>query len=424
MPVVAVIGGQWGDEGKGKIIDLLAEQADLVIRFSGGNNAGHTVINQAGEFKLHLIPAGIFNPDTTCIIGAGLAVDPGALLTEIESLTKRGVGVDHLIVSDRAHVLMFYHQQLDQLDEAARGDRAIGTTKRGIGPAYIDKVARRGLRFGQLIDPDLLRDHLEAVVPRINVQLRSLYGADPIDLEGLYERYTEYGARVSPYVSDCLPPIQTALRTNQTILLEGAQGTMLDIDYGTYPYVTSSSPTAGGAAQGSGIPPHRIDRVLGVFKAYTTRVGGGPFPTELTDGIGDHIRERGREYGTTTGRPRRCGWFDAVAATLSMQINGFTGIALTRLDILDELPSGRICTGYRIDGEVTRTFPSTIKRLAQVEPVYEELPGWQASTYGETDLQALPKAARAYVDRLSELIECPIDLISTGPARHETITIR
>lgn len=423
MPVVAVIGGQWGDEGKGKIIDLLAERADLVIRFSGGNNAGHTVINQVGEFRLHLIPAGIFNPKTTCIIGAGLVVDPAALLTEIDDLTGRGVSVDRLVVSDRAQVLMPYHQRLDQLDEAARGDRAIGTTQKGIGPAYIDKVARRGIRFGQFIDPARLEVQLEAILPAKNAQL-SAYQSDPIASGSLLAECVRLGARLRPFISDCLPIIREALENDQTILLEGAQGTMLDIDYGTYPYVTSSSPTAAGAAQGSGIPPRRIDRVVGVFKAYTTRVGGGPFPTELTNAIGDHIRERGHEYGTTTGRPRRCGWFDAVAATHSMQVNGFTGIALTRLDILDELPAVRICTGYRVDGQVTSHFPADIDRLAEVEPIYEELPGWQSPTYGMTDLAGLPTNARAYVDRLADLIGCGLDLISTGPARHETIALR
>ncbi|HEX2171922.1 MAG TPA: adenylosuccinate synthase [Dehalococcoidia bacterium] len=423
MPVVAVIGGQWGDEGKGKIIDLLAERADVVIRFSGGNNAGHTVINQAGEFRLHLIPAGIFNPNTTCLIGAGLVVDPKALLAEIDDLTGRGVSVDRLVVSDRAQVLMPYHQKIDQLDEAARGSQAIGTTQKGIGPAYIDKVARRGIRFGQFIAPDRLRATLEAVLPAKDAQL-SAYGAGPIDREDLYNSCVQLGERLRPFVTDCLPILHEAIEQDRTILLEGAQGTMLDIDYGTYPYVTSSSPTAAGAAQGAGIPPRRIDRVVGVFKAYTTRVGGGPFPTELTDAIGDHIRERGNEYGTTTGRPRRCGWFDAVAAAHSMQINGFTGIALTRLDILDELPTVRICTAYRITGRETTSFPAEIDDLARVEPVYEDLPGWQSPTYGMTELAELPKNARAYVDRLAALIGCDLDLISTGPARHETITLQ
>lgn len=424
MPVVAVIGGQWGDEGKGKIIDLLAERADLVVRFSGGNNAGHTVINQAGEFRLHLVPAGICHPHSICVIGAGLVVDPTSLLGEIDDLRARGIDVSRLVVSDRAQVLMPYHQLLDRLEEAARGKGAIGTTQKGIGPAYIDKVARWGLRFGQFVDPDRLRSCLESVLAVKNRQLTGLYGAAPIDLDELYRSSVEVAARLRPFVADCLPIIQEALDQGRTILLEGAQGTMLDLDYGSYPYVTSSSPTAAGAAQGAGIPPRRIDRVIGVFKAYTTRVGGGPFPTELADATGDHIRERGREYGTTTGRPRRCGWFDAIAAAHSMRVNGYTGVALTRLDILDELPAVRICTSYRIDGEVVTAFPAEIDRLGRVEPIYEEMPGWQQSTFGITNLADLPEAARAYVDRLGALIGCPIDLISTGPARHETILLR
>lgn len=424
MPVVAVIGGQWGDEGKGKIIDLLAEQADLVVRFSGGNNAGHTVINEAGEFRLHLVPSGIFRAGSICIIGAGLVVDPEALLQEIDGLRARGIAVNNLIVSDRAQVLMPYHQQIDRLDEASRGQAAIGTTMKGIGPAYIDKVARRGIRFGDFVDPDRFRECLNGIAAFKSRQLTDLYDAEPLDVDGLLAWGNDLAPRLRSFVADCLPIMNSALDAGRTILLEGAQGTMLDIDYGSYPYVTSSSPTAAGAAQGAGIPPRRLDRVVGVFKAYTTRVGGGPFPTEQLGEIGDHIRERGHEYGTTTGRPRRCGWFDAVAARHSMALNGFTGIALTRLDILDEMREVRICTGYRLDGDVLPGFPAGINRLAAVEPVYETLPGWQSPTFGITELDRLPAKARAYVDRICELIGAPADLISTGPARHETITLR
>ncbi len=424
MPAIIVIGGQWGDEGKGKIVELLAEKADFVVRYSGGNNAGHTVINQMGEFALHLIPSGIFYPGVACIIGNGVVLDPGSVIGEIETLKGKGINTSNLFISDRAHLVMPYHLLLDGLEEEARGASAIGTTRRGIGPAFVDKTGRQGIRAGDLLDKDLLHKKISDALALKNELITKVYGAPPLSVDQVYRQFLGFARILAPYIKDVLPVIGEALDRKQMVLLEGAQGAMLDPDFGTYPYVTSSSPTAGGGCQGSGIGPKRIDRIIGVFKAYTTRVGGGPMPTELTDEIANLIRETAHEYGTTTGRARRCGWFDAVAGRLSVQVNSLTGLAITRLDVLDILPSIKICTGYRAGGKVVPGFPARLDMLEKCEPVYEELPGWLSPTSSERRYRDLPLAARRYLRKLEEVLACPIDMVSVGPHRDETIMIR
>jgi adenylosuccinate synthase len=423
MPVVGIIGGQWGDEGKGKIVDLLAEKADMVVRFSGGPNAGHTVINDWGEFTLHLIPSGIFNPRALSLIGNGTVVSPVVLLDEIESLCGRGVDVSRLSVSRRAHVIMPYHTLLDGLEEKARGGASLGTTLRGVGPAYVDKVARIGIRVGDLLDREALLQRLRVVLEQKNAVIAKIHEAPPLSLDDIYSDCCEYGQRLEPHIRDTEAMVQEALRRNDFVLLEGAQGTLLDIDFGTYPYVTSSSPIAGGACTGAGLGPIRIDRMLGVFKAYTTRVGMGPMPTELKGDIGELIRKKANEYGATTGRPRRCGWFDGVAGRFSVGVNGFTGVALTRLDMLDDFATVKICTEYRVNGEGLQHFPSSSDLLEKCEPVYEELPGWKSPTSNIRRLDDLPREAQAYVGRLEEVIGCPVDFVSVGPRREESIVV-
>ena len=424
MPAVAIIGGQWGDEGKGKIVDLLAEGAHMVVRFSGGNNAGHTVINPQGEFKMHLVPSGIFHAQATCIIGNGVVVDCAVLLNELGELARRGVTVGQLFVSDRAHLIMPYHILLDGLEEQSRGSGAIGTTKKGIGPAYVDKVGRLGIRAGDLLDRDSFRQRLEFVLEQKNRLLTCAYGAEPLDPDEVYQQFCGYGDALASLIVDTDSMVDQALERGEPVLLEGAQGTMLDIDFGTYPYVTSASSIVGGACTGVGLSPTRVDGIIGVFKAYSTRVGGGPFPTELQDETGDLIRELAHEYGTTTGRPRRCGWFDAVVGRFSTRVNGFTGFALTRLDVLDTLPSLKICTGYRLDGDTVTTPPARSVALARCQPVYEELPGWQRDISGIRTFNDLPPQARAYVQRLEELVACPASIISVGPQREQTVVVR
>jgi adenylosuccinate synthase len=424
MPAFGIIGGQWGDEGKGKVVDYLAAKADLVVRFSGGNNAGHTVINDQGEFKLHLVPAGIFWPNVTAIIGGGVVVDPEALLTEITELQGRGVDTSRLFLSDRAHVVMPYHVQLDHLEEQARGDSALGTTGRGIGPAYVDKVARVGIRIGDLLDERYLATRLETVVQQKNILLTKVYDADAIDLGQCYANALEFGTRLRPYIAASETMVGKALAEGKRVVLEGAQGTLLDLDHGTYPYVTSSSSTIGGVATGLGISPREIKGIAGVFKAYSTRVGSGPMPTEIKNGVGDRIRELAWEYGTTTGRPRRVGWFDGVAARYSATINGFTSAVLTRLDVLDGISPVQVCVAYELDGQRIDDFPNRYELLDRCQPVYEEMPGWTTPTASARNIQDLPREALGYVRRLEEVIGCPIDLISTGPRREESIAIR
>jgi adenylosuccinate synthase len=423
MPVVGVIGGQWGDEGKGKIVDLLAEKADLIVRYSGGPNAGHTVINALGEFKLHLIPSGIFNPHAVSLIGNGTVVSPKTLLEEIDELRHRNVDVSRLFLSKRAHVIMPYHTLLDSLEEKARGGEALGTTLKGVGPAYVDKVARTGIRFADLLEGEALLGKLSLFLERKNAVITKLYGATPLSLDEVYAECREYGDQLKPFLRDTESMVQEAIRKGAFILLEGAQGALLDIDFGTYPYVTSSSPIAGGACIGAGLGPTKVDRMLGVFKAYTTRVGSGPMPTELKDDVGERIRQCAHEFGATTGRPRRCGWFDGVAAKYSAEVNGFTGIALTRLDVLDGFDAIKLCTEYKADGEVIRHFPSSAALLERCEPVYEELPGWRSPTRGASHLEDLPGEAQSYVKRLEAVLGCPMNLVSVGPKREESIEV-
>ncbi len=424
MPVIAVVGAQWGDEGKGKVVDLLAEKAKVVVRFSGGDNAGHTVINQWGEFGLHLVPSGIFSPHAVCIIGNGAVINPAVLTDEIDRLNQRGVDTTRLYISDRAHLIMPYHLLLDGLEEKWRGGKAIGTTGRGIGPCFADKTARLGIRAGDLLNKEALLERLRFVLDYKNAILTKVHGLKPLSLDEVYNQYLQYGKRLTPYIKETTLMIDEALGRDELVLLEGAQGTLLDPDFGTYPYTTSSSPLAGGACLGAGISPTKINAVLAVFKAYCTRVGGGPMPTELKDETGNLIREVAHEYGTTTGRPRRCGWFDAVAARFSARINGFTGMALTRLDILDTLPSLKICVGYKLKRKTIDYFPASISDLEACQPVYEDLPGWQVPTTHIRKYKQLPPQARRYIARLEELIGCPANLVCVGPERNQTIEVK
>jgi adenylosuccinate synthase len=423
MSAIAVIGAQWGDEGKGKVVDLLAQEADAVVRFSGGDNAGHTVVNPYGEFKLHLIPSGVFSPRAACIIGNGVVINPAMLLGEIDQLNKGGVDTTRLFISDRAHLIMPYHILLDGLEEESRGGKAIGTTRKGIGPAFADKVARSGIRAGDLLDREILLERLRSALDYKNTVLTKVYGASPLSLDDVYHQYCQYAERLAPHIRDTGMMLWEALNRGETILLEGAQGTLLDPDFGTYPFNTSSSPLSAGGCLGTGLSPNQISRIIGVFKAYCTRVGSGPMPTELKDETGDLIRERAHEYGTTTGRPRRCGWFDAVAARFSTRINGFTGAAITRLDVLDILPRLKICVGYKLDGETIDYFPGSAAVLDRCQPIYEELPGWQTAISDIRHYEQLPIEARQYLARLEELTSCPAKLISVGQGREQTIIV-
>jgi adenylosuccinate synthase len=424
VAVVAIVGGQWGDEGKGKIIDLLAEKAQVVARFSGGDNAGHTVINPYGEFRLHLVPSGIFYPQVTCIIGNGVAINPAVLLKEIDDLQNHGVGISRLFISDRAHLIMPYHTLLDRLEEERRSKGALGTTLRGIGPVFADKVARLGIRAGDLLDKDAFRSRLKSALELKNIILTKVYKASPLSLEEIYQQYCHYGEQLAPFIRETSSIIREAATKGELVLLEGAQGALLDPDFGTYPYVTSSSPLAGASCIGTGLGPRQIDRVVGVFKAYDTRVGAGPMPTELKDEIGDFIREKAHEYGATTGRPRRCGWFDAVAARFSVQINGLTDIALTHLDIYDGFPLIKICTAYKFNDEILTSFPSDVAVLEKCQPIYDELDGWKESISGIRNFEKLPGEARNYMSRLEDILSCPIGLVSVGPDRRQIISVK
>ncbi len=430
MPIVVVVGGQWGDEGKGRIVDLLARKARVVARYSAGNNAGHTVVNERGEFRLHLVPAGIFYPEKTCLIGNGVAIDPEVLLDEIAQLQSRGIDTSRLVVSDRAQVIMPWHKLIDRLDEELRGANAIGTTGKGVGPCFVDKVARRGIRVADLLRKEDLVERVKPALEFANRLITGVYGAEPISFTECIERYKEFGQRLRPYVGDVQSIILEAHRRGEHVLLEGAQGSLLDLDHGTYPYVTSSVPSSssGGAALGVGIGPTEISRVVGVFKSYCTRVGNGPFPTELFDETAEKLRDHGKEhghgeYGTTTGRPRRIGWLDAVAARYSVRFNGLSAVALTRLDVLDELPAIKICTAYELGGRIIDTLPASDSLLRQVRPVYEELPGWQQPTTHCRSFDDLPPQAQAFVRRVEELLQCPVDLISVGPEREQAIIV-
>ncbi len=421
MPVITVIGAQWGDEGKGKIVDMLAEKMQIIMRFSGGDNAGHTVVNPYGTFKLHIIPSGIFTPQASCFIGNGVVINPRVLIGEIDQLNERGVDTSRLFISDRAHLIMPYHLLLDDLQEKALGDNAIGTTRKGIGPAFSDKVSRTGIRTSDLLDKNVLSERLKSVIEHKNIILTKVYGAEPLSPNDVYNQYCQYADRLAPCICETTVMLEEALARKEPVLLEGAQGTLLDPDFGTYPFTTSSSPLSGSSCLGAGLGPHKIDHTLGVFKAYCTRVGSGPLPTELNDETGNYIREKAQEFGTTTGRPRRCGWFDAVAARFSMRINGFTSIAITRLDVLDDIPELKICIGYTLDGQTITNFPASVTSLAKCQPIYKVLPGWQSPTTGITEYEQLPTQARQYISRLEELISCPTSIISVGMKREETI---
>jgi adenylosuccinate synthase len=425
MGALAVVGTQWGDEGKGKIVDLLARDADMVVRYQGGSNAGHTVVKGGTTYVFHLIPSGILYRGTTCVVGNGVVVDPAALIEELDALRKKGVRTDgSLYVSQAAHVIMPYHKAIEKASEIQKGGRRIGTTGRGIGPAYVDKMARIGIRMGDLLDPPYFRQKLEDNVAETNALLQTLYRAPGFEVEKIFQEYLRHAERLRGMIVDTGILVYNAVCKGKTILLEGAQGTHLDVDHGTYPYVTSSSAAAGGACTGTGIGPTAVDGVLGVAKAYTTRVGGGPFPTELTNEIGSTLQTRGNEFGATTGRARRCGWYDAMLVRCAVRVNSLTSLAITKLDVLDGLGEIRLCTGYKFKGKKLADVPQEAAMLGACEPVYETWPGWTKSTTGVRAYRDLPREARRYLARLEELAERPIDLVSTGSKREETIMLR
>ncbi|HTY16128.1 MAG TPA: adenylosuccinate synthase [Myxococcota bacterium] len=423
MTTLVAVGAQWGDEGKGKIVDWLSPHADLVVRFQGGNNAGHTLVVDGEQTVLHVVPAGVLHPSTVNLIGPGVVVDPRVLIRELDQLRARGVLRDpaRVRVSGRAHVILEWNVALDKAREESRSQGAIGTTGRGIGPTYEDKVARRGIRVADLLDPSTLRDAIESRAAAKNFELQQVHRWEPVDPEALWREACEYGRQLAPYVDHTGRILAHALREGKNVLFEGAQGTFLDVDHGTYPYVTSSNCVAGAACTGAGIGPTRIDRVLGISKAYTTRVGGGPFPTEERGATGERLRERGSEFGATTGRPRRCGWLDLVMLREAAIVNGLTALAINKLDILSGLPEIPVATSYRIDGKQTDEFPMTLGELARAEPIYETLPGWSADLGGARRYADLPDAARRYVERIEALAEVPVELISIGAGRDATI---
>lgn len=431
MPGIVVVGSQWGDEGKGKVVDLLTERADVVARFQGGNNAGHTVMFDDKTFFLHLVPSGIFRPGKTAILGNGVVVDPEALLNEVEELRQAGVTIgDNLKVSDACNLVMPYHKAFDKVREQLRGSGKIGTTGKGIGPAYEDKMARRGVRFSDF-QPEMgkaFKNRLAQVVEEKNFFMRDHFQSDekPFDLDEIYDTYCALYDKVKPYLADTSCLINAALDGGKTVLFEGAQGTMLDVDHGTYPYVTSSSTTAGGACTGTGVGPTKIDRVIGITKAYSTRVGEGPFPTELAgDPVGDLLQKQGQEFGVTTGRVRRCGWFDAVVVGEAVRLNGLTGLAMMKMDVMDNLETVKIAVSYQDEeGNTYNRIPHWMGTSGKLTPVYEEMPGWKTSIRGISRYEDLPANARAYLERLSDLVGAPLDLVSTGPRREETILMK
>ncbi|HCG98880.1 MAG: adenylosuccinate synthase [Candidatus Aquicultor primus] len=421
MPATILIGTQWGDEGKGKVTDWLANDMDLVVRYQGGHNAGHTVIADGHELKLHLLPSGILHPNIISIIASGLVIDPKALIKELDEVAEIGIGSPNLVLSANAHLIMPYHRLLDQASELKLGSSKIGTTGLGIGPAYTDKASRVGLRVQDLLDMKIFREKLEVALIFKNQVLTKIYDAEPLDVDEIVDEYKGYAERLNGIIGDASRIINDSLDEGKNVLLEGAQGMMLDLDYGTYPFVTSSSPIAGGACVGAGISPLRVKRIIGIAKAYTTRVGAGPFPTELEDATGELMRKVGVEFGTTTGRPRRCGWFDAVILKYTAKINGLTEIALTKLDVLSPFETLKICVGYEYEGKVYDYMPCHQTVFHGAKPVYEEVEGWNTDISDIATYDALPKAARAYVDRLQELIGAPITMISVGPSRDQTI---
>lgn len=420
--VTLVLGAQWGDEGKGKIVDFLGEGADVVARYQGGANAGHTIIRNGEKFVLHLLPAGILRPGTICVIGAGVVVDPVALMDEIRQVEAAGIELkDRLFVSHQAHLIMPYHKLLDQMSEARSDRKKIGTTGRGIGPAYVDKFSRVGIRIVDLLDREFLREKIRANVADKNRILSKIYEAEELNVDAIVDEYIEFDKQIDPYVKDISVLLDEAIRDGKKIILEGAQGSLLDVDMGTYPFVTSSNPTAGGACTGLGIGPRRIDNVVGIIKAYTTRVGEGPFPTEILDDDGTELREKGGEYGATTGRPRRCGWFDGVVARFSARVNGVDSWAVTKLDVLSGMKQLKICIAYEDDGRTYRHFPSDSRILSGIRPVYQEFPGWEESLIGVKQWHDLPVAAREYLEFIEQFTGTPISILSVGPAREDTI---
>jgi adenylosuccinate synthase len=422
MPAIVLIGAQWGDEGKGKVTDLLGGRVDYVVRYSGGNNAGHTVITPDGQkYALHLMPSGALSPNAAIVIGNGVVVDPKVLLTEIDGLTERGVDVSRLLISGDAHLIMPHHRALDRVVERYLGSSRIGTTGRGIGPAYGDKVARMGIRIQDLLDPGILRKKLELVLRERNQVLFKLYNRKAIDAEAVVEEYLTYAERMRPYIADTRSILWGALDRGEIVLLEGAQATMLDMDHGTYPFVTSSNPTSGGACVGAGIPPTAITQVIGVTKAYTTRVGSGPFPTELFDENGTHLRKVGAEYGTTTGRERRCGWFDAVVGRYATRVNGITDLVVTKLDVMSGLDKVPICVAYEVDGERVDEMPMTQTAFHHATPIYEELDGWWEDITKARRFEELPVNAQRYVERIEELCGARVSVVGVGPGREENV---
>ncbi len=426
MSTVVAVGAQWGDEGKGKIVDWLGPQADLVARFQGGNNAGHTLVVDGETTVLHVVPSGILHSASVNLIGPGVVVDPAILLGELAKLEERGILKDpsRIRVSGRAHVILPWHTALDAARESAAGKAKIGTTGRGIGPCYEDKVARRGVRVADLREAEELRKKLESIAAQKNVELTRVHGADPIDVDALFEQCLEWGRQLEPYIDHTGRILDRSLRAGKNVLFEGAQGTFLDIDHGTYPFVTSSNCVAGAVCTGSGIGPTKIDRVIGITKAYTTRVGSGPFPTELTDETGEQLRKAGAEFGATTGRPRRCGWLDGVLLREAVTVNGLTDLAINKLDILSGFDEIKICTAYDIDGKITEDFPMTLAEAERARPVYETMPGWSEDVRGLTSIDQFPDNARRYIERIEALAEIPAALLSVGPGREETIIVR
>ena len=426
MSSVIVLGAQWGDEGKGKIVDYLTQKAKAVVRYSGGSNAGHTVVVNDIAYKLRLLPSGVLFEDKINVLGNGVVINPGVFLKEIAGMKEKGIKCDNLVISDRAHVVLPYHQRLDELQEAALGDNKIGTTKNGIGPCYMDKVARVGIRMCDLMEPETFAKKLKVNMEAKNAIITKLYGAEPFDYETVLKEYLAYAEELRPFVTDTGVVLDEIFAEGKNVLFEGAQATFLDVDHGTYPYVTSSNPTAGNACTGSGVGPRFIDHVVGVVKAYTTRVGEGPFATELfdTDGPGNQIRETGHEYGTVTGRPRRCGWLDAFMLKYSARVNSLDYLAITRLDILDQMPVIKMCVGYKMNGEIIKNIPASLNILAKVEPVYEEFEGWMTDISGIREYDKLPANAKKYVERLSEVAGVPLGIVSVGPNREQTIVLK
>ncbi|EKU48149.1 adenylosuccinate synthase [Staphylococcus massiliensis] len=420
MSSIVVVGTQWGDEGKGKITDFLAEQADVIARFSGGNNAGHTIKFDGETYKLHLVPSGIFYKDKLAVIGNGVVVDPVALLKELDGLNERGVSTDNLRISNRAQVILPYHIRQDELEEERRGDNKIGTTKKGIGPAYVDKAHRMGIRMADLLDKETFEQILKTNLDYKNDYFKGMFNAEEIKFEDIFEAYYEAGQRLKQYVTDTSKVLDDAFQSDERVLFEGAQGVMLDIDHGTYPFVTSSNPVAGNVTVGTGVGPTFVSKVIGVCKAYTSRVGDGPFPTELFDEDGNHIREVGREYGTTTGRPRRVGWFDSVVLRHSRRVSGITDLSINSIDVLSGLDTVKICTAYELDGEEITEYPANLNTLKRCKPIFEELPGWKEDITGCRTLEELPENARRYLERISELCNVHISIFSVGPDRNQT----